>query len=154
MPTKREGAQLLSSLGKKVRKLTALEAVVEARKRFLEPRPVLRRKVRHITLPKFKVGTLSKVETIMYDVKGRPAIAMRMQRRKPQMVQMAVSQLRKNPDKIIVDSIKLGSWPLQVCYYVNAPFHFLICLGPDYVRLPTELCDWLIRALKKVPRGQ
>jgi hypothetical protein len=113
---------------------------------------VKRRRIKYITVGKFRAHTLSKIETVAYDTNGKPTIALRMQRKKPATVQMLYVQLKKNPDKIVVGSIKLGSWPLQVYYYANSPFQFFIGLASDNIRLPTELRDWLIRTLKKLPK--
>ena len=112
-----------------------------------------RRRIKYVTVPKWRIGTIGKAEIVMYDTKRRPIMAMKMQRRKPQTLLTSMMTLKKNPDKVMVGAIHIGPSRLQVYYYKHNPFYFHIAIGGEYVGISMELADWLIRTLQKLPRN-
>ena len=93
-------------------------------------------------------ATIDRIETVAYDRRRRPLIAMRVQRRRPNPVAMSLFTFKKNPNKVIVYAEKGSATRLQIFYYNDRTGWVCLSCHGDFLQIPEELVRPVIRALR------
>lgn len=138
-------------MGKEMKGKRRASRVKRLLDRLQYPRPRKVRKIVYRKVPKFRLGTIGKVESVVYDKNGRPMVLYTVQRRKPLDVTLKVSTMKKNPNKVVLASVFGWGERLQIFYYMNNPSTFYIAQHSDVISVPFDLWIWFRDVFNRMP---
>jgi hypothetical protein len=74
-----------------------------------------------------------------------------MQRRKPRALEYQLAPTKHNPNRVLVLSV--GHPPeLQIWYYKNQPKYFFIATYGNFINIPTEYLQQILKALRQLKK--